>query len=42
MTQLEDLMTHYLRISPLNKQIDFVNKMLTKVWQRMFFNYNKK
>ena len=34
-------MTHYLRISALNKQIDFVNKMLTKVRQRMFFNYSE-
>ena len=35
-------MTHYLRTSALNMQIDFVNKMLTKVRQRMFFNYKKK
>ena len=36
------LMYNYLRTSALNNQIDFVNKMLTKMRQRIFFIYKKK
>ena len=36
------LMYNYLRTSALNNQIDFVNKMLTKMRQGIFFIYKKK